>query len=313
MLSLADVHYRYGAHAALQGVSLELAEGQIMALLGPNGAGKSTLVSLITGSRRPLSGQISLNGQRPWRNHAVRRHIGWVPQTITLYPRLTVEENLRNISRILGVRRRDVGGRVDEVLPLVGLEDKRRKLAGALSGGQQRLLNVALGLVHHPTLLVLDEPTAGVDSAARRQLKRILRNLQARGLAILLTTHELEDADELADQLAILVDGRIRAAGPTGRVIAGFFQDKREVSITLAARAAGDSRLDACQHMLRSSGLAAVGSGHQWTGLIDNRQRQVDHLVHALLAFDALIREVRVRDPSLDALMNVVSRPGAAA
>lgn len=307
MLEISDVHFRYGRQRVLERVDLTLAGGEILALLGPNGAGKSTLVSLITGARRVKHGRVELDGRKPIRRE-VRRRIGWVPQNVTLFPRLTVEENMRAAGQLLGVRRSQLSERVEVVLAQVGLSGKRRKLAGTLSGGQQRLLNVGLGLVHNPVLLVLDEPTAGVDSAAREHLKRTLWDLRSQGLAILLTTHELDDADQLADRLAILVDGKIIASGTTGDVIRQYFESNREVSITLSGDQRFNGALGRCGQLLHCAGLVAEPESGNWRGLLANDSQQVEELVQQVLHHGALVRDLRVRSPSLDLLMRKIDQ-----
>lgn len=310
MLEVGQVGFSFASTRVLDDVSMDVKGGEVVALLGPNGAGKSTLVSLLIGARKPAAGSILLHGCKPRGRHGSRHRIGWVPQAITLYPRLTVVENLRALGRIMGLRGQALADGVDRALQLSALAAKREQRVEALSGGQQRLLNIGMALVHSPDLLILDEPTAGVDRSANRHLKRMIRELRQQGLAILLTTHELEDADELADRLVILVDGKVRAAGKTDRVIQSVFTDQREVSVHLAPAESDREALRRCRERLGAAGLLAGDCAEQWLGLLDNSQRQVDDLLHDLLGYGRAIREVRVRQPSLEMLIHRLSVAG---
>jgi ABC-2 type transport system ATP-binding protein len=200
----------YGDVAAVRGIDLDVQLGEVFALLGPNGAGKTTTVEILEGYRRRTAGDVTVLGVDPahptleW-----RARIGLVLQASKMPPELTVEEL---VSRYAGFypAPRDVG----ETIELVGLAEKRRSRAGRLSGGQQRRLDVALALVGDPELVFLDEPTTGFDPAARRQAWQMVANLRRLGKTVLLTTHYMDEAEALADRVAIVVGGRIVAEGP---------------------------------------------------------------------------------------------------
>lgn len=212
LAALADVHKSFGSSRALAGVSLEVYPGEVVGLLGPNGAGKSTAVSILLGLRRPDAGSARLLGRDP-RDAEARRQIGVVLQDVGFAPSLRVRE-------IVELVRAHYGKPVAtaELLERVGLEDVAEKQAGGLSGGQRRGLAVALALAGRPEVLFLDEPTAGLDAGARRILFRELRAFAARGGAVLLTTQQLEEAEQLATRLVVLSRGRVLVSGTVAEI-----------------------------------------------------------------------------------------------
>ena len=207
----------YGSREVLHGLDLVVPRGEVFALLGPNGAGKTTTVEILEGYRRRDAGEVTVLGADPGRaDRAFRARIGIVLQSSAVYPTLSVHEILRLFAGYYPAPRD-----ADEVVALVGLEKKRDARIRTLSGGQLRRLDLGLALVGDPELLFLDEPTTGFDPAARRQAWETIRGLRALGKTVLLTTHYLEEAQELADRLAILRAGRIVATGSPPELLAG--------------------------------------------------------------------------------------------
>jgi ABC-2 type transport system ATP-binding protein len=199
----------YGPVHAVAGVDLSIAEGEIFALLGPNGAGKTTTVEILEGFTARDSGEVRVLGHDPADNApALKARIGIVAQEIAADPFLTVSELARMIAGAYPAPRP-----IDEVIELVGLREKRNTRAGRLSGGQQRRLDVALALVGDPDLLFLDEPTTGFDPDARLEAWAMVRNLRTLGKTVLLTTHYMDEAQQLADRVAVIAGGRIIAEG----------------------------------------------------------------------------------------------------
>lgn len=205
---------RYGGRPAVDGIDLDLLHGEVLALLGPNGAGKTTTVEILEGYRERDGGSVEVLGQDPadpgpdW-----RARIGIVLQTSNEQAELTVEEMVRHFARYYPAPRDP-----DEVIAAVGLEGKRRARTRALSGGQRRRLDVALGIVGGPDLLFLDEPTTGFDPQARRAFWDLIRSLRRDGTTILLTTHYLDEAEQLADRVAVIAAGRIVAVDTPQRL-----------------------------------------------------------------------------------------------
>jgi ABC-2 type transport system ATP-binding protein len=199
---------RYGALTALGGVSLTIPRAEIFALLGPNGAGKTTLIGCVAGLIKPTSGSAQVAGHDVQRDYRItRRAVGLVPQEINFDPFFDVEQSLRFQAGYFGVRLTEA--RLVEILGALGLLEKRRTNTRALSGGMKRRLLIAKALVHEPQVLFLDEPTAGVDVELRRDLWAYVRELRARGTTIVLTTHYIDEAEELADRIGLIDRGKL--------------------------------------------------------------------------------------------------------
>jgi len=204
----------FGAVEAVRGISFQIHEREAFALLGPNGAGKTTTLSMLATLLPPSYGDARIFGRSLASDlHTVRRLVGLVPQDISLYPNLTARENLVFFARIYGVARQRVWPRAQELLALVGLTDRADDLVETYSGGMKRRLNLACGLVHEPRLLLLDEPTVGVDAQSRQHILGAIKEIARRGTTVLYTTHYMEEAERLCDRIAIMDEGRIIAAG----------------------------------------------------------------------------------------------------
>jgi ABC-2 type transport system ATP-binding protein len=212
-----ELRKRYGQLEALRGISFEIEEGEVFGLLGPNGAGKTTTVEILEGYRKRSGGTVEVLGFDPERaGRAFRERIGVVLQHSEIWPNLTVAETLRVFA---GYYRRP--RTVDEVIDLVGLDTKRDARVKTLSGGQKRRLDLGLALVGDPELVFMDEPTTGFDPQARRAAWEMIRGLRSLGKTILLTTHYLDEAQRLADRLAVLREGEIITIGTPGELTAG--------------------------------------------------------------------------------------------
>jgi ABC-2 type transport system ATP-binding protein len=209
-IEVRDLHKRYGQFEALRGIDITVKRGEVFGLLGPNGAGKTTTVEILEGYRARSGGEVSVLGHDPGvRSLALRRRVGIVLQSSGIYSHITPREALRHWASFYPEPRD-----VEEVLTLMGLQEKADERTRKLSGGQLRRLDFALALVGDPELIFLDEPTTGFDPEARRAAWETVRSLRALGKTILLTTHYLDEAQALADRVAIVKDGRVLAIGP---------------------------------------------------------------------------------------------------
>jgi ABC-2 type transport system ATP-binding protein len=276
---------RYGALTAVDDLSLEVCEGEILGFLGPNGAGKTTSISMMCGLLRPDAGRVLIHGQRVHGGAAeVRARVGVCPQEAILWEKLTALEQLEFIGSLYGISPRNARQRGGALLESLGLSSKANQLAGKLSGGMKRRLNLALALVHDPQILVLDEPEAGLDPQSRVLVREYIRSL-ARKKTIVLTTHNMDEADRLADRVAIIDHGRLlvvdtpealkqtvgtgdvlevdiaeappgTVADPAAAVIAArFFADVSVINHTLAVR--GRGLVERLSELLQA--LAAAG------------------------------------------------------
>lgn len=211
MLRIENLTKSYGRRSVLRDLSLHIPPGQIYGLLGPNGAGKTTTINILCNLLKPDSGRIEING---WAvSEITKRWIGVAPQENLIYRSLTCAENLDFFARIYGLSNPERKRRVQACLAAVGLSDRAKSPAETLSGGMQRRLSMAIALIHQPKLVVLDEPTTGLDIEARYEVWELIRQLQSQGMTVLLTTHLLDEAERLCQRIGILKQGRIIAEG----------------------------------------------------------------------------------------------------
>jgi ABC-2 type transport system ATP-binding protein len=224
---------RFDEIVAADGVSFEIAEGETFGLLGPNGAGKTTSISMIAGLLEPDNGTVHVAGTPIKTNStAGRADIGLVPQELAIYPDLTGAENLRFFGRLYDMPGDDLEKRMAEVLEVIGLSDRKDDLTGEYSGGMQRRLNIGIGLLHRPRLLILDEPTVGVDPQSRNAILESVEELSGQGIAVLYTTHYMEEAERLCDRVAIIDEGVIKAEG-TRRELVSMVGEKDRIRVTV--------------------------------------------------------------------------------
>ena len=299
LASVEGAALAYRGRAALRGLDLTLVRGTTLALLGPNGAGKTSLIRLLAGRLRPDAGSVRVLGGDPHADRATRRKIGFVPQEIALYPRLTVAENLDVFARLAGLKRGERRGAVAAAIGRCALADVAGRVVATLSGGYQRRVNIAASLLASPDLILLDEPTQGVDLDARAAIHAVLAGLRAAGAGLVVSTHDFSEAERLADHVAILADGRIRLAGP----LAGLMRPleaappEHEAVLETAPDAAADAALR------RSGFLPLVGDARFWradhgaAGGLDGAA-----LFAALRANGVPAAEIRVRRPGLETL-----------
>ncbi len=293
LLEIRGARRRISGREALSGVDLDVAAGEILALLGPNGAGKTTLLRAVAG-RVPLdAGTIRVAGDPPG-SAAARRRIGLVPQAIALYPQLGVRANLEIFGRLAGVWGATLAGAVADALAWTGLADRARDPVRTLSGGMQRRVNIAAGTLHAPELLLLDEPAVGLDPAARTQVHEVLHRLRGRSMAMLLTTHDLHEAEALADRVAIMKDGRIARVGTVRELVAEFFADRRELRIRLH-----DDPDAGAGAALTAAGLHPTATPRVWTGAVADDLHELGSLRASLQARGVPIDSLELREAGL--------------
>ena len=221
VLECFDLRKRFGEVEAVRGVSFWIGEGETYGLLGPNGAGKTTTISIVCGLLEPDSGEVVVAGDRLTpRSVAEKAAIGYVPQELAIYPDLSARENLGFFARLYGLTTDVARHRVDEVLEVIGLTDRASEQTKNFSGGMQRRLNIGIGLLHRPRLLILDEPTVGVDPQSRNAILESVERLSGEGMAVLYTTHYMEEAERLCDRIGIVDLGELKAEGTRAELVA---------------------------------------------------------------------------------------------
>ncbi|HEY8578441.1 MAG TPA: ABC transporter ATP-binding protein, partial [Beijerinckiaceae bacterium] len=300
-LSVTGLRTRYGGRDVLRGVDLEVARGEVFGLLGPNGAGKTTLIRAVCGRVQPLAGTIRVVG-RPVERRAMR-HIGLVPQEVALYPHLTARENLQTFGRLSGLDRRETDEAVawaGEAADIAGRLDER---IAVLSGGWKRRVNIAAAILHRPALLILDEPTVGVDIAARHGLHGVIQRLSHAGMGVLLATHDLDQAELLCARVGFLRDGVIDPQGPPRALIDAAFHDQREIIIELR-RPPSEGQATT----LARSGFTAASGDLVWVRMGRRSGQSAAELSAALEQAGLGTREIRFREPGLDSLFLHLAR-----
>ncbi len=289
VLSLRNVAKRFGDLAALQGVSLDVEQAERLALLGPNGAGKTTLARCICGRVAPDAGQIELLGMRlPTTGR--RDELGFVPQELAIYPDLTTRENLQAFGRFHGLRGKLLRQRIDWALEWTGLSDRARSLTRTFSGGMKRRVNIACGVLHEPRVLLLDEPTVGVDPQSRERIFTMLDHLRDQGTAIVLTTHHLEEAEHRCDRIVIIDHGRIAAEGTLSELIDQTIGRERRVRLALEAP------------LINANGYAMASDGLSLEKPIEDIATELPRLIAEVDRLGGQIADIEVHAPTLHAV-----------
>jgi len=298
MLEVEGLTRRFGDLVAVDGVSLHVDEGETYGLLGPNGAGKSTTISMIAGLIEPHGGSIRVGGDEMTTGAtALRSRIGLVPQDLAVYPDLTARENLRFFARLYGMSRADTATRIDEVLEIIALTDRADDRADTFSGGMRRRLNIGIGLLHRPQLLILDEPTVGVDPQSRNAILESVEHLSTEGMAVLYTTHYMEEAERLCDRIGIIDHGQLMAEGTRRELVASIGEQDR-IHITCTGRT--DQALDAFAAIDGVSDATADESGV--TLLTSDAARAVARAVEVADSHDLSVTSVEITQPDLEAV-----------
>jgi ABC-2 type transport system ATP-binding protein len=288
----------FDERVAVDDVGFTIARGETYGLLGPNGAGKTTTISMICGLLARDAGDVTIGGRRlDTVTVDVKGAIGFVPQEIAIYPDLTAVENLRFFGSLYGLRGRVLQLRIDEILATIGLADRADERTASFSGGMKRRLNIGLGLLNHPTLLVLDEPTVGVDPQSRNAILESVARFAHEGMAVLYTTHYMEEAERLCDRVGILDEGQLKAEGTRRELVAMVGEHDR---LSLGAR--GDVSVAA----ERLRGLPAVIGVSAREGGLDLLVRDASGALAEIVTTAGSagldLESVEVREPNLEAV-----------
>ena len=298
MIKVEHLRKCFGELTAVDDLSFEVEQGEIFGLLGPNGAGKTTTISMICGVLRPDSGRVLIGRKDIWLEpKAVKRLLGVVPQEIAISEDLTARDNLSFWGSLYGLRGPELRHRVDDALTTVGLGDRATDKVEQFSGGMKRRLNLCMGLLHRPELLLLDEPTVGIDPQARLNILEVIRSVANTGTTVLYTTHYLEEAQDLCDRLAIIDHGKILATGSPEELtrIAG----KGEV-LRLSGSFAEQQVRDLVQAMAGSLTVLGAEQGSAVLA-VDPGGSSLLQVLPQLLDSELAIDDVSIQQPSLQA------------
>ena len=293
-LKVESLAKSYGQRPALAGASLEVRAGEIFGLLGPNGAGKTTLIRSVVGRVVPNSGSISIFGE-PVGAPAARATMGYIPQEIAIYPRLTAEENLATFGRYQGLVGAPLKGAIKECLNWAGLADRAREPVSGYSGGMKRRLNMAAGLLHAPRLVLLDEPTTGVDPQSRQRIYTMVESLRAGGVTVLYTTHYMEEAERLCDRIAIIDHGKIIALGTRNELVKQSFGSRCELVIHCDGEP-GDA------HARWAEGRGGRVDGAAFRFTVADPAAEVAEILQAARAAAVPVRDLALTAPNLESV-----------
>lgn len=286
----------FGELQAVQGVDFAAEKGEILSLLGPNGAGKSTIISMLSGLLAPDGGEASIMGHSVAKEpEAAKASLGVVPQDVALYSDLSARENLIFWGKMYSLRGAALKSRVDEVLEIIGLTSRQKDHVGKFSGGMKRRVNIGAALLHKPDVVIMDEPTIGIDPQSRRHILDNVKELNRQGMAVLYTTHYMEEAAELSDHIAIMDMGKVIAYGTHDELVK-LVGEQTRIDLSLNAKSAtifdvwqsieGVSRIDA------TDGTVTV--------LVDDSNRVLPHLFETASRANVGITSVDIQEPNLE-------------
>jgi ABC-2 type transport system ATP-binding protein len=298
VLECHDLRKSFGDRVAVDGVGFRIGPSETYGLLGPNGAGKTTTISMICGLLVRDAGEVRVNGRGLDVNAVdAKREVGYVPQDLAIYPELTGRENLRFFGELYGLRGAELRSRCDEVLEIIGLTDRADDRTDAYSGGMKRRLNIGIGLLNRPSLLVLDEPTVGVDPQSRNAILASVEQLGEQGMAILYTTHYMEEAERLCDRVGIIDSGSIRAEGTRRELVSRIGQrDRVELTATGELKRAAEA--------LRGlPGVDEATPHEEGIGLlVADARSQLPRLLETAVGAGASVGGVEIVEPDLEAV-----------
>lgn len=298
VLECSGLRRRFGEIQAVDGVSFHIEPGETYGLLGPNGAGKTTTISIVVGLLERDEGEVIVSGQ-PMTTRSIRLKatIGYVPQDLAIYPDLSGRENLIFFARLYGMSSSDAKNRANEVLETIGLSDRAGDQTKKYSGGMKRRLNVGIGLLNRPKLLILDEPTVGVDPQSRNAILESVEQLSTAGMAVLYTTHYMEEAERLCDRVGIIDHGKLIAEG-TRRELVSLVGERDRVTLS----ATGD--ISKALHALRAVPWihTADASADGIDLVVEDARARLPAILQEAAAAGAAIKTVEVAEPDLEAV-----------
>ena len=297
MISVKNLKKNFGSLCAVNDISFEVADGELFGFLGPNGAGKTTTLSMISGLLKPDAGTVYVEDINVWESpKAAKRILGLVPQDVSLYEEFSAKENLNFWGSLYGVPRSTLKQNIQEILARVGLSDRANEPVSKYSGGMKRRLNLAIGLVHNPKVVLLDEPTVGIDPQARHNIMEIIREIARQGTTILFTTHHLDEAETLCERIAIMDHGKILQVGTVDELA-------RETGDGEIITVRGEFTPTQFQAAIQGAPVQVLSvSDHAATLTLRNESYGIAQLVHQLAEAGITIADLSLQKPSLESV-----------
>jgi ABC-2 type transport system ATP-binding protein len=297
-IQVQDLHKNFGDVYAVQGVSFDVQAGEIFSLLGPNGAGKSTIISMLSCLLEPTKGEALVMGHSILHDQmAVKAAIGVIPQEVALYEDLSARENLSFWGKMYGLRGAALRQRVDEVLEVTGLIERQKGRVGKFSGGMKRRLNIGIALLHKPQVIIMDEPTVGIDPQSRRNILDNVKELNQQGMTVLYTTHYMEEAQELSNHIAIMDQGKVIAQGAHEELVK-IVGELDRIDLTISAEA---ERV--IEQWRATEGVHRVSADNsQLTLLVDDSNLVLPRLFESATWAGVRITWVEIQEPNLEAV-----------
>jgi len=297
-IEVNDLARHFGDLQAVRGISFTVHAGEIFSLLGPNGAGKSTTISMLSGLLAPTRGEVSIMGHSiRTESNAARAVLGVVPQEIALYGDLSARENLVFWGKMYGLRGKALDRRVDEVLEMIGLRDRQKGRIETFSGGMKRRVNIGVALLHKPEVVIMDEPTVGIDPQSRRHILDSVKELNRLGMTVLYTTHYMEEAEELSNHIAIMDQGSIIASG-THHELVKLVGEQARIDLMVT----GDAHQVAAAWEQVEGISRVLPNEHSIIVLAADSNLALPRLFEAATACGARIHSVDIREPNLEAV-----------
>jgi ABC-2 type transport system ATP-binding protein len=295
-IEVTNLKKSFGDFQAVQDASFQAEAGEVLGLLGPNGAGKSTTISMLSGLLAPTRGDASIMGHSVVREtEAAKASLGVVPQDIALYPDMSARENLLFWGKMYGLRGAELKARVDESLEIIGLADRQKDFVGKFSGGMKRRVNIGVALLHKPDVVIMDEPTVGIDPQSRRSILDNVKDLNRKGMTVLYTTHYMEEAAELSHHIAIMDKGKVIAYGTHNELIK-LVGEQTRIDITLNAEAE-----KIIPSWRKTEGVSRIDStDSKVTALVEDSNRVLPRLFDAAAQGGVRITSVDIQEPNLE-------------
>jgi len=295
-VSMVGLVKRYGTHEAVDGIDLVIRRGEFFGLLGPNGAGKTTTIGMLCGFIEPTQGHIRIGGMPALpRSNTLKRKLGLVPQELAFYPTLSAHDNLAFFGRIFGLQGQHLQSRINTVLAMARLDQRDREPVTQFSSGMKRRLNIAIGMLHEPEILVLDEPTVGIDAQSRSAILETLQQLNRDGVTVIYSTHYMEEAQRLCGRVAIMDHGRVIATDSPRRLVRSLGDGIIEIEF------AGPP-VDACVEKLQALGTLRFQREDRSAFSLQapEPETMLPRLLEVVRGFDVSIRSLRLLEPNLE-------------